>query len=231
MENSVQKKSVFNTIFKTPFGADTKKKRTIYSSFLYSITALLFIFLVLALVVANSWTTPINSKLSSYSTDNLNLIFGTQNKYLEWSNSTKMDYDANIVIGGAVNMAVGFGKDSMVSAVTALSFVSLAMIIVTLCFKKNTIASFVLFGIEASLLITIFTLFIILVTAGGDEFKEYNDLIAAFDSKPEALSKEIARINADNSITDKVTAIKDAQTAFVDSVKATLVAVKDFLTK
>ncbi len=207
MENNVQKKSVFNTIFKTPFGADTKKKRAIYSSFLYSITALLFIFLVLALVVSNSWTTTINSKLSSYSSDNLNLIFGSQDNYVTWSNSTKMDYDANIVIGGAVNMAIAFGKDAMVKAATVLSFISIAMIIITLCFKKNTIASFVLLGIEVSLLITIFALFIVLVTAGGNNFEEYSkqlDLVA-------------------NSIK------KDGFNP--DNVKTALISVKTFLTK
>ncbi len=92
MENNTVKKTTFNTIFRTPFFADTKKKRTIYSSILYSVTALLFIFLILALVVTNSWTTNVNSALSDFGTNNINKLFGSQDVYIKWSNSEEITH-------------------------------------------------------------------------------------------------------------------------------------------
>lgn len=187
-----QNKSVnkFNLIFRTTYFSKTNRTRKIYNTSLFSTVILLFLFLILSLVITFSLNLNINYFIKDIGTDKLTKIFGDNfDNYTKWSNSNALSADFGSftkVTGGAITLGSLLKIDGIVSATTVLSFISVAIVLTTIIFKKQTLASYVSFGISGILLIILIVLFSLLMTKGTE-----NDVIKNFISKGEELKKAV----------------------------------------
>ena len=186
--------SKFNLVFRTTYFSRTKNQRVTYNALLFTTVILLFVFLILSLVMTFSFNMSANyfikdlenSKLIGYTeTDNTKVegLFGTGGSsevYNSWANSSifsgTFDKYSNVV-GGALTLGEVLNISTIVTATSILSFISVAFVLFTIIFKKQTLMSYISVGISFILLVTLITLFVVLVNKGSenDNIKNFMD--------------------------------------------------------
>lgn len=171
MKNNINSKSKFNLIFRTTYFSNSKKIRKIYSVSLFTTVILLFIFLILSLVMTFSFNINANYFIKDLPTKDLSALFGDLDKYNEWSNSSTISGTFGnfvSVVGGGTTFADAFGVSAIVTTTSVLSFISVALVLLTIIFKKQTMASYISFTLSATFLLVLIVLFSILISKGSE---------------------------------------------------------------
>lgn len=173
--------SKFNLIFRTTYFSKSDKVRKNYNILLFTTSILLFIFLILSLVMTFSFNINANYFIKDIGTDKLTTLFGTLDNYNNWSNSSSLNAtfgSFSNITGGALTLADALGYSEIVTATFVLSFISVAFVLLTIIFKKQTLSSYISFGISFSLLIILITLFSVLISKGlsNDNIMNYMNL-------------------------------------------------------
>lgn len=188
------KVSKFNLIFRTTYFSKSNKIRKLYSIFLFTTVILLFVFLILSLIMTFSFGLNLNYYIKDSGTDTLTTLFGSLDNYNNWAKSTVISgafgttYSA--VSGGAVTLGDVLNISSMVTATSALSFISVVLIIITICFKKQSLASYISFGLSFMFLIILIALFAILLSKGAE-----NNVIMNFSKLGSDLKASVGESN------------------------------------
>lgn len=171
-------KSKFNLIFRTTYFSKSQKIRKIYSTILYLVAILLFVFLILSLMMTYSFNLTSNNFVKDFSTNELKSIFGSVESYNTWSTSTLINGTFGSVtgIGGNISLGDMLGISGIIQATTILSFISVALILVTVIFKKQTIVSYISLSISSIFLIILIALFSILVIKDEGNTLKFMDI-------------------------------------------------------
>lgn len=210
-------KGIFNKIFRVKYFASNKKVNIAYSAILYIIAILLFLFATLALIMVYSWDTNVNSFVKTYDSKFLNAIFGSADEYAKWQNNYGFDFISstlsNPIVGGGVSLSVILGKEIIISATTAMSFIGLFVLIVSIIFKKQTMASYISLGLSTVFLIICLSLFAILIS--GNFLNDYKTFVQLCNGKgglKEAMDAALKEFKDTEAITNSKAAIETAFT-------------------
>ncbi|WPL40265.1 hypothetical protein [Malacoplasma iowae] len=205
---NVNSTNKFNLIFRTTFLSENKKIKNTYNFSLYSLVTILFLFAIFLLVIIYSLNLTIDNFVKDLDTSVKIKLFGDIQKYSEWTSNTSLTYTNTgsnsgtsmnaVSIGGAVSLATTLGLSSLLSASLAMGFVSVAFCLITIIFKKRTIASFVSLGISFLLFIVVLTLFLILVIESSIYVKDFNTYGNAITN---AINADIQSSDSSNTFT------------------------------